>query len=82
MITDFDTNKEEIKQAIRKIKYPLPNTFVDEKTYNCFRADLGRLVNLSFNAKPEYSEGPAKDSASEYLSVNLHQNRDKLKRGG
>jgi hypothetical protein len=64
------------------MKYPCPATLVDEKTYNCFRNDLAKLVQLSFNSKSEYSEGAAKESASDYQSINMHQNRDKLKKGG
>lgn len=67
-----------MKQSIRKLKYVAPAALVDEKTYNCFRNDLAKLVTLSFS-RSEYVEG-AKESASEYLSVNMHQNRDKLKR--
>lgn len=49
--TDFDTGKEEVKQSIRKMRYPVPTTAVDEKVYNCFRTDLTKLVQLNFNAK-------------------------------
>jgi hypothetical protein len=77
--TDFDSGKEEVKQAVRKLKYPVSAAVVDEKTYNCFRSDLAKLVQLSFS-RSDYAEGVAKDSASEYLSVNMHQNRDKLKK--
>jgi hypothetical protein len=77
--TDFDTGKEEVKQAVRKLKYPAPAAVVDEKTYNCFRNDLAKLIQLTF-ARSDYAEGMAKESGSEYLSVNMHQNRDKLKK--
>ncbi len=68
-----------MKQAIRKLKYPVSSALVDEKTYNCFRNDLAKLVQLSFS-RSEYVEGVAKDSATEYISPNMHQNRDKLKK--
>lgn len=78
MTTDFDTGKDEIKQAIRKIRYPTPAAIVDEKTNSCFKNDLAKLIQLSFS-RNEYAE-MAKDSASDYLSVNMHQNRDRLKK--
>jgi hypothetical protein len=68
-----------VKQAIRKLKYPVSAAVVDEKIYNCFRNDLSKLVQISFS-RSDYAEGIARDSASDYLSVNMHQNRDKLKK--
>ena len=61
------------------MKYPVSAAVVDEKIYNCFRNDLSKLVQISFS-RTEYAEGIARDSASDYLSVNMHQNRDKLKK--
>ena len=61
------------------MKYPVSAAVVDEKIYNCFRNDLSKLVQISFS-RAEYAEGIARDSASDYLSVNMHQNRDKLKK--
>ena len=61
------------------MKYPVSAAVVDEKIYNCFRNDLSKLVQISFS-RSDYAEGIARDSASDYLSVNMHQNRDKLKK--
>jgi hypothetical protein len=38
-----------VKQAVRKLKYPVSSALVDEKTYNCFRNDLAKMVQLSFS---------------------------------
>jgi hypothetical protein len=77
--TDFDSGKEEVKQGIRKLKYPVSTAVVDEKIYTCFRNDLTKMVQIAFS-RSEYAEGAARDSASEMVSVNMHQNRDKIKK--
>lgn len=68
-----------MKQSIRKLKYPASSAAVDEKIYNCFRNDLSKMVQISFS-RSEYTDGVARESASDYLGVNMHQNRDKLKK--
>ena len=37
------------------------------------------MVQISFS-RSEYTDGVVRESASDYLSVNMHQNRDKLKK--
>lgn len=53
---DFDTPKEDIKNAIRRLRYPMPFTAIDDKFYNCLRSDLQKAIVVQFSNKKEGNE--------------------------
>ena len=86
MVSDFDSDKEEVRGAIRKIKYTMPYTSIDDKFYNCLKADLQKTVFVEFGHRkdPEKNES-RQDSFQRAVSyqtsgINLHENRDRLKK--
>lgn len=86
VVKDFDTPKEDIKNAIRRLRYPMPFTTIDEKSYNCLRSDLQKAIVVEFSHKREGIESK-QEQMSRPVSVpysqgdiNLHENRDRLKR--
>jgi hypothetical protein len=47
--TDFDTSKEELKAAVRRVRYGSPQVVFDEKYYNCLRNDILKAVVIDYN---------------------------------
>lgn len=86
-MTDFDNPKDEVKKAVRHVKYSMPYTAFDEKYYSCLRSDLQKAIFVQFSSKlfeggKSEHEVASKPSKSEAPSeINLHENRDRLKSG-
>ncbi len=51
MVKDFDSTKEEIKNAIKRLRYAMPFTGFDDKFYNCMRTDIQKMIVVEFSLK-------------------------------
>lgn len=87
MVKDFDSTREDIKNNIRKLKFALPYTYIDEKYNSNMRNDLQKSIIVEFGHKKESGDNrqesfqrPVSVPYSQAGDINLHENRDRLKK--
>lgn len=58
--SDFDSPREDIKNGIRKLRYPAPVLVRDEKHYQTFKESLQRMVSMNYHPREDsYRESRA-----------------------
>ena len=68
---------------IKKLRFPNVHLSINEQPYSCFKNDLDRLIVTDdelLRGDYDYSKLPRQSGHKEGEFLNLHQNRDHIKR--